>query len=318
MNETSDSLTAEQHEEKTFFEAWQALYDGKIVAEDVYDLYRQFRSHQIEELLRKGWKLIGGHDGDGVTIDDLEPDIARRIQGALESLDGTGIFRDPKRWHTISRPKGEATRPNRNRWLREVRQLLRRLVVPDPRSRAVREEATTFVLPVLTATDRRGYLRSLWNPILPGNNWLGAVRKPVGSVQIYLDVSGSMDTELRALVKLLTELISHIKMPFWAFSTEVEPATIRRGQLQTRSTGGTSLNCVIKHIAATRPQKALIITDGFVEKVDPVLLGLIADQQIEALVPASGTPSVLEGNGIRVTQLPAPLRPVPSRSKELK
>jgi Putative metallopeptidase domain len=305
LNEASIDLTAEQQEEKTFFQTWQAVYDGKVVAEDVYDLCRQFRSHQIEELLRKGWKLIGGHNGDAISIDDLEPDLARRIQGALESLDGAGISRDPEQWRTIRRRKGRATRPNYYRWLKEVRQLLRRLVVPDPRSRTVREEPTTFVLPALTAADRRGYLRSLWNPILPDSNWLGAVRKPAGLVQIYLDVSGSMDAELQALMELLAELISHIKIPFWAFSTEVEPATIRQGQLQTRSTGGTLLSCVIKHIAATRPRRALIITDGFVEQVEPELLGWIADQQIEALIPASGTSSILEKSGILVTQLPA-------------
>lgn len=305
LNEDSGELTAGQLEERTFFETWQAVYEGKIVADDVYELCRQFRSRQIEELLRKGWKLIGGHQGGGINIDDLEPDVARRIRGALESLDGTGIFRDPERSRGTTRRRGLATRPNHSRWLKEVRPLLRRLVVPDPASRTTLEEPTTFALPILTTSDRRGYLRSLWNPILPDSNWTGAIRKPAGSVQIYLDVSGSMNSELEALVELLAGLISHIKTPLWAFSTEVEPATIRGGRLQTRSTGGTSLSSVVRHIAATRPQKALIITDGFVEEVEAVLLGRIADQQIEALVSASGTSSVLEQNGIRVTRLPA-------------
>ena len=84
------------------------------------------------------------------------------------------------------------------------------------------------------------------------------------------------------------------------------PAVIRKGRLETHTSGGTSLSAVLAHAAKTRPRTALIITDGFVEKPKPSLLRSLRNQRIEALVSATGTPEVLENLGIPVTRLPMP------------
>ncbi|MEI6493079.1 MAG: hypothetical protein WCO94_11070 [Verrucomicrobiota bacterium] len=111
-----------------------------------------------------------------------------------------------------------------------------------------------------------------------------------------------MNTELLLLVLLLAEFWAWIRKPLWAFSTIVVPAKIIRGELQTNSTGGTALSVVLEHIRQTRPKKAFVITDSFVEP--PADAGLsIKPCNIEALIPASGTPDVLKEYGIPVSVL---------------
>lgn len=60
------------------------------------------------------------------------------------------------------------------------------------------------------------------------------------------------------------------------------------------------LSVVLDHIRKTRPKKALVITDGFVERPDGS--ALIACN-IEAIIPATGTPEVLKEYGIPVNTL---------------
>ena len=112
-------------------------------------------------------------------------------------------------------------------------------------------------LPVLHAGDRRGWLRAGWSPFLPDVCWPASVRQPGGQAQVYLDASGSMFAEMGYLVALLRSLQQWIRTPFWAFSNEVAPARIEKGELVTDSTGGTSFNCVLEHVARTRPTCAV-------------------------------------------------------------
>jgi predicted metal-dependent peptidase len=107
-------------------------------------------------------------------------------------------------------------------------------------------------------------------------------------VSVYLDVSGSMNEELKAIVALLHRFESHLRRPFYAFSDCVEPATFRHGRLVTKTTGGTTLACVIEHLRQTRPLKALIITDGFVESLRPEACAT-PGTTVEVLVTAKGS-----------------------------
>jgi hypothetical protein len=70
-----------------------------------------------------------------------------------------------------------------------------------------------------------------------------------------------------------------------------------------RIIGGTELGCVMAHINKTKPQKALIITDGYVERPDKKgWLGISC--VIEAIVSHDGTEKILERNyHIPVTRL---------------
>jgi len=158
-------------------------------------------------------------------------------------------------------------------------------------------------MPVLNQRDRRAYLRSLWSPVIPEADWLTPVERPLGSANVYLDVSGSMNHEMPLVVGMLIRLRHAIRMPFWAFSNTVAPAMIRQGKVITRSTGGTSMACVLVHLAKTRPAAAVVLTDGFVERLDPILVQQITGIRLHAVVTRGGSPAEFDRAGISYSQL---------------
>jgi hypothetical protein len=113
--------------------------------------------------------------------------------------------------------------------------------------------------------------------------------KPQGSTAVYLDVSGSMNAELQRLATLLHRHREWLRLPLWAFSDQVTPAQFKRGCLVTRTTGGTSLPAVFRHLATQRPEKALIITDGFVGNPQAGWAEEAARHRVEFLISEGGT-----------------------------
>jgi hypothetical protein len=120
---------------------------------------------------------------------------------------------------------------------------------------------------------------------------------------VYLDVSGSMNAEMPLIVALLGRLSGWIRRPFWAFSTEVVPAVIEGGVLRTGTSGGTSLECVLRHLANTRPPSAVIVTDGYVEAIPRERLAALAATRLHAIVTRDGNPALLQKAGIPYSQL---------------
>jgi hypothetical protein len=111
-----------------------------------------------------------------------------------------------------------------------------------------------------------------------------------------------------AIVALLGRLSRHIRRPFWAFSNVVAPAVIEKGRLLAATTGGTSLTCVLRHIARTQPQAALIVTDGYVEQIAPRDVAAISGSRVHVVLARGGDPSALERAKLpytRLAQVPA-------------
>jgi hypothetical protein len=284
------------------------VYSGKALADDVFSIAQSFAKKEVESLLAGGLVLLGDHDRDPSEIGELDEAGQRRFKQSLVALDANGIFRN----ENGLKPQRLSPHPRQLKipatWRRDTLPVLQRLIVPDPSSRLRVPETRTHLAPVLNTSDRRGAIKALWSPLIPEIAWDAAHPHPAGSVQIYLDVSGSMNRFLDALVALLAEFSSHIRKPLWAFSTEVHPARILRGKLETKTTGGTAMDCVYRHIRQTRPAKALIITDGFVEEssaaANPHELC-----RIEAIIPHDGhDATLLKHHKIpttRLTKLPA-------------
>ena len=115
-----------------------------------------------------------------------------------------------------------------------------------------------------------------------------------------------MNNELSALVCLLNRLRRFIRLPFWAFSDEVVPAVIEQGQLRTETSGGTSMNAVLEHVVQTRPGKAVVITDGYIEACNSALLRKVAKQgqRLFAIVSRDGSTGKLDKANIPARQLP--------------
>ena len=160
-----------------------------------------------------------------------------------------------------------------------------------------------YHIPVLSPGDRRAFFRSMWSPFLPDATWDTTLPKREGTAQVYLDVSGSMDAELPLIIGLLRLLSRYIQRPFWAFSTEVAPAIIKGGQLQTITSGGTSMTCVLRHVAETRPTSAVVVTDGYIEALDTRLIATTSGTRLHTIITRDGHPWGLERAGIPYTQL---------------
>ena len=279
-------------------ELWHSIYAGKAQHEDVLEFIKTKRIDRWRKMLTDGVPVfLGNHDeGEVFDADDMPSELASRLRASARELVGQGVLPDS----AAHKPGDLSVPPAQSAavvaWERQTLQLLRRLVIPD-RSGGLQETPPAWArLPVLHEGDRRGLLKSLWNPLVSEITWPTHRSQPRGSVAVYLDVSGSMSGELKALVALLHRFERHLRRPFWAFANTVEPAQLKNGRLVTRSTGGTSVACVIEHLRRTRPAKALIITDGFVEKLrsgNYVIPGV----RIEVLLTSKGTEEALRPAG---------------------
>ena len=90
---------------------------------------------------------------------------------------------------------------------------------------------------------------------LPGlrPSWRTQQPKREGTVQVYLDVSGSMSAEMPVVIALLGRLSRYIRRPFWAFSDEVAPAIIEHGQPWPRPRVGRAWPASLRPCGADPP-----------------------------------------------------------------
>ena len=98
-------------------------------------------------------------------------------------------------------------------------------------------------------------------------------RVPVGErVHIYVDVSGSMDSIKGAIYGAVLDCEPWVFPEIHLFSTQVHDVTphqLRLGMCKT--TGGTDIDCVIKHMRDKEVKRALLLTDGYVGEPKGVL-----------------------------------------------
>ena len=84
-------------------------------------------------------------------------------------------------------------------------------------------------------------------------------------VHVYLDVSGSMDAVKASLYGAVMDSAEYVHPVVHLFSTRIADISLpelRRGIC--KSTGGTDICCVARHMETNRIRRALIITDGWV------------------------------------------------------
>ncbi len=283
--------------------AWVSLYNGLLIADDIADLARDVLD--VKTVPSTGTVLIGGHDHTEF-VGELPEVLQEALDQALKSMNGCGIWRSPKE-RGVGANAYRAAIPGVSegvqRWRRETLEVLRRHLVPDPK--AVRHDTRPlhFTVPVLSPGDRRATLRALWSPLLPEALWSTEQRLRGGTAQVYLDVSGSMNAEMPLIIGLLARLGRFIHKPLWAFSNVVAKAEIVNGRLLADTTGGTSMACVLEHIAETRPAAAVVVTDGYIETLSPGLLAGVRGTRLHVIVTRDGSPAMLQQAGISYSQL---------------
>ena len=292
-------------EEKRVLSAWSGLYEGRLVADDIRDLARDLMKPDRRIKL----SLLGDHDslaGEKRGDATLTGPLADALRTALKAMDGSGVFRSPKSrgfGAEAYRNEVRAADTAMDRWRQETYAVLRRHLLPDPRSIAREPSPRSFSLPVLSPGDRRAALRSLWSPFLPDARWETEHTARAGSAHVYLDVSGSMNAEMPLIVSLLGRLATYIRRPFWAFSNVVAPAKIEQGRLIADTTGGTSLSCVLNHVARTKPRAAIVVTDGYIETLSAKQVAATAGTRLHVIVTRDGNSNLLQRAGLPYTQL---------------
>lgn len=220
-------------------------------------------------------RLLGNHgdepeDGDPLHADPELLAEARRIVARWPMVERRGGADDggTPTWQRSDLRRHRAAR-------RAVRELLRAAAFGSDGGPWVRNPVETEgFTPLPQAGDRRAHLQRLMGtePLC----WHGVLqqvgRQAAGQVTVYLDVSGSMAPWLPVLLEALTESAALVRWPLFGFSTEVRPVT--RPELAAgrfRSTGGTHIACVARHLVESRASRAVVITDGDVQEIPSAL-----------------------------------------------
>jgi len=164
--------------------------------------------------------------------------------------------------------------------------------------RAVAQDAIAVSQPV-PARDRRAVvLNAMDVPVLlyRGESSMKRVRPSGEQVHVYLDVSGSIGSLKGALYSAVEECRAFVHPAIHLFSTEVADITmnrLRRGECRT--TGGTSITCVARHMRLNNVRRAVIITDGWVGKATGEDESTLRRARVGvALTPCTGQRSDLE------------------------
>ncbi len=221
-------------------------------------------------------RLLGNHgdEAPGGAPLHADPELlaeARRIVARwpmIEQRGGTDDGSTPMQQHSALRRHRAARRA--------VQALLRAAAFGTAGGPWERRPALTGACtPLPQARDRRAQVqRSLGvDPLL----WQGLLQhdggRQAGQVTVYLDVSGSMNAWLPVLLDALTEACALVRWPLYGFSTEVHPVTCAElAAGRYRTTGGTDIACVARHLVETRTRRAVVITDGDVQAIPAPLL----------------------------------------------
>ena len=170
-----------------------------------------------------------------------------------------------------------------NRLHRGIRRLMHRAAIPGKKEvcrRSIREtvcETTTF-LP--DWHDRSHEARKIAFGDALIYNTSVRLQRPSSldnrQAFVYFDVSGSVAEQVPSVAQALLPYCRSGLCTVHVFSTVVHPASAR--DLAARkfsSTGGTDIDCVLKHVLELpprkRPRAAVVVTDGFTGKPDAAL-----------------------------------------------
>ncbi len=276
------------------------IYAGKYAADDLYELLR----YMLRKGLVKGLVqmiFIGNHESDQRVI---SADNRKLLDEIMGKMDGTGIWNKPGRGisEKLNFEQKNIEKLKIKKWRTSTIKILKKCMSEDLTRKNLNSEHAVF-LPILSSNDRRSLTTYSWSGLIPISENKISLKKTAETVNIYLDVSGSMSEEINQLVSLLYQFRKQIRNPIWVFSNEVEKAAFKDGKLEYYSTGGTSISCVFDHIRENRFSKNIIVTDGFVERITTEMIAKTDLTKLWVIVSANGNPNEFEQLNIKYHQL---------------
>lgn len=254
-------------------QVYQSLYskEGASYA-DIRTVLRAFLARR--EKVLADVPLLGDHEGSaqgratasGNVLAGAVEDIVRHWPSTPEPIRGLSmneLLRD-SRLHV-------ARGPSRRQQLRE---LIGKVAGAAGTGRGVRRPTLAGIQiesPVPCADRRAMVSRALGATPLLYRAPL-QTRQPMPAqerVHIYVDVSGSVEGIKGALYGAVLDCEALVHPQVHLFSTrvaEITPAQLRAGMC--KSTGGTDIRCVTRHMARHRVRRAVLLTDGYVGAAD--------------------------------------------------
>lgn len=278
------------------------IYKKGYCADELHELLQSMQANGVTAGVdQTDVPLLGNHAEQPISASTRQ-----LLDETMEKLNGVDIWKKYQRPGTglSERDESRQIRAFRmHRWKSITTDIIRKCLSPEKSAR-VEYQQDRMMLPVLSPTDRRAFLRFRPGGLIPLSNHELTIPQEKKLATVYLDVSGSMDAELEALSSLLYSLRSDIRLPLFAFSDQIAVATFKDGKLQTRTSGGTDINSVFKHIQSNKIERALIITDGYIDQPNPALIKDLDKKHIHFLITNQGGTQVVENSGFPYRLLP--------------
>lgn len=285
-------------------DSWKRIHDliytKGYCADDLYELLTELNNCDQQ----CDWKkvvVLGNHEPE--EIGKSARKVLNEIMDKMTGVDIWKKFEKPGQSDEAKKEELKLRNFRIRRWKDAATALIRKCVVPQKQA-AIKHESARILMPVLSHSDRRAFLRFRAGGIIPQS--VHELKHTIKQEQatVYLDVSGSMDGELDALSALLHQLREWIRLPLLAFSNSVSVARFKNGKLCFDTTGGTSISCVFNHIRRNRIQKAMIITDGFLGKMPEEMTAGIKKDNIHFLLTSQHSETDIADAGFSYRALP--------------
>lgn len=278
------------------------IYEKGFCADELHELLQSMQINGLHaECAGEGIPLLGNHEKQ-----PIHPQMKKLLDDTMKKMTGTNI------WKSIDRP-GEGTAEKKeeyllrnfriSRWQQITAEIIRKCLTRD--AAATEEKSTCVVLPVLSHTDRRAFLRFKPGGLIPLSVHEQTSIEPKELATVYLDVSGSMEAELEALGTLLYSMRQMIRLPLFAFSDSLTEARLVNGRLDAKTSGGTNINAVFDHIIKNQTKRALIVTDGYIKPPDKRLTMGMKKSNWNFLISNNGSTSTVHAEGFPYQMLPA-------------
>ncbi|MFM7177469.1 MAG: hypothetical protein ACKO0X_08620 [Bacteroidota bacterium] len=274
------------------------IYSGEISAEDVYELSRTLLISRMD--LSK-IVLIGDHSGK---FNDISVENRMMLGDLFKNIKASDFFGKVKfsgEKHELNIVGKKMEKAKLIKWQKATIPLLKKCFQSDPMAK--KDKSAPAVLPFLSNQDRRAFALVYSTNLLPLSRMEMPNSLPGELINIYIDVSASMDQTLPELMPLILKFRQYIRLPIWTFSNIVEPAKFIKGSLKCETTNGTVLYEVFSHMVKNKFKKALIITDGYVEEIDHMLMQGIDKRNISAIITSCGKTDMFSEFGIAAYQL---------------
>ncbi len=276
----------------------EKVYNGEISAEDVHELAQSLVNTKLELY---HIFFIGDHRGQ---FEEISDENRRLLSDIFKNLNTGAFFGKAK----TSGNKNELNiigkkmeKAKLHAWKRATLPLLLRCLQPDPKAK--KDKGSQALMPFISNQDRRAFALLYASSLLPMSRMEVANGLPGELMNIYIDVSASMDKVLPHLMPLIQKFNQQIRLPIWTFSTEVVPAKFKNGVLNCETTNGTVLESVFEHMEKKKFKKALIVTDGYVENIGIGELHGVEKRNISAIITPDGKADMFNSIGIAAYHL---------------